>query len=82
MHRGQGHHHRGQPLVAGGHAHDTRRASAANGSIGAKYCGIVAIRQAVEHARRALGATIARVRDQPGEGYCLQTPEFLGRRLD
>ena len=61
---GQRQHHRGQPLVAGrdAHARPTRRGSERI-SRRIDDRGVVAVRQAVEHARRALRAAVARIAD-------------------
>src|SRR5262249_29061725 len=80
-HRGQGHHHGGQALVAGGDAEHAaarrQRADQAAQDLG----GVVAVGQAVHHARGALGAAGARVGAEAGEGQGAQGAQFLGGRL-
>ncbi len=68
-HRSQGHHHRREPLVAGRHADHAgtrgQRADQPPQHLGS----VVPVRQRVHHARRALGAAVARVAAESGEGY-------------
>ena len=77
----QRHHHRGQALVAGGDAQHT----GANGQRPRQPpqhdCGVVPIRQAVKHARRALRSPVAGVRAESREGDGFQPAKFLGGRL-
>ncbi len=65
---GQGHHHRGKALVAGGNAeHAGARGEGAHET--AKHDGgVVAVGQRVEHAGCALGAAVAGVGAGSGEG--------------
>ena len=78
----QGHHHGGEPLVAGcdpQHALAAReRADQAPEDDGC----IVAIRQAVHHPGRPLGPAVAGVGNHPGKRYHVEAPQFLGGLLD
>ncbi len=78
----QGHHHRGQALVARGDAQHTlpprQRADQPAEDDGR----VVAIRQAVHHAGRALGAAVAWVGDHPGERHDVEPAQLFGRLAD
>ncbi len=77
---GQGHHHRRQSLVAGGHAEHALGGGDRSG-LAAKDGGrVVAVGEAVEHARRALRAAVARVGAIGGIGHAAGAAQFLGRR--
>ena len=65
---GQGHHHRRQPFVAGGHAQHALGPGDGAGQAAEHGSGVVAVGQRVEHARRALRAPVARVGAMAGVG--------------
>ena len=64
---GQGHHHGGQALVAGGDAQHALAARQRADQPAEDDGRVVAIGQAVHHPGRALGPAVARVGDHPGE---------------
>ena len=71
----QGHHHRGQTLVAGGDAeHAPARVGKRSDQPAEDLGSIVAIRQAVHHTGRALRSAVARVGDKTGEWYAAGGP--------
>ena len=79
---GEGHGHRRQPLVAGGHAHHRlargQRAHEAPQDDG----GVVAVGQAVEHAGRALRASVAGIGAERGERNAAEPADLLRGGLD
>ena len=77
------HHHRGQALVAGGDAEHARAASGSERISRRKTMRrVVAVRQAVDHARRALRAAVARVGDRSRRtARHSQALQLLGGRL-
>ncbi len=77
----QGHHHRGQPLVAGGDAEHSLAARQRSDQPPEDDRGIVAIRQAVHHPGRPLRAAVARVGNHAGKRHDVEPPQFLGRLL-
>ena len=77
----QRHHHRGQALVAGGDAQHTGANGQRSRQPPQHDCGVVPIRQAVKHARRALRPPVAGVRAETREGDGFQPAKFLGGRL-
>ena len=81
-HRRQRHHHCRQTLVARRHADDSRTRRQRTNEPAEYLRGVVAIRQAVEHAGRTLRAAIARVGTKRGEGNRPQGAQLLGRRLN
>ncbi len=66
---GQRHHHGRQPLVAGGDSQHAAPRRQRSDQAAEQNGGIVSIRQAVEHAHRALGAAIARIAAISGERH-------------
>ena len=75
------HQHRRQALVAGGDPEHTHAAVQRSGEA-AKHDGrIVAVGQAVEHARCALGAAVARIGAEAGKGDRAECSQPLGGRL-
>ena len=79
---GHRHHHRRQPLVAGGDAQDALAQGQRSGQPAEDDRGVVPVRQAVEHAGRALRPAVARVGAGPGERDDLQAAQLLRRGLD
>ena len=65
---GEGHGHGGQPLVAGGHAHHRLARGQRADEPPQDDGGVVAIGEAVEHAARPLGASVAGIGAEGGEG--------------
>lgn len=64
---GEGHHHRGQTLVAGGDADDAATGGERTDETAEDDGGVVAVGQAVEHRGRAVGTTVARIADVAGK---------------
>ena len=79
--RGQRHHHRGQALVARGDAEHAPPRGERPGQPPQHHRRVVAVGQAVHHARRALGAPVARVRAEAGERQAAERGQLLGGRL-
>ena len=65
---GQGHHHRGQALVAGGDADDSAAGGQRANEPAEEDRGVVAVGQAVEHRGRAVRAAVAGIAHIAGEG--------------
>ena len=78
----EGHHHGGQPLVAGGDAEHSLAARQRSNQAAEDDGGIVAIREAVHHAGRPLGPAVARVGDHAGKRDDIEPSQLLGRFLD
>ena len=78
--RRQGHHHRGQTLVACRHANDTSAGGQRPDQSLQYDCGIVAKRQAVHHADGPLRPAVAGVADVGGKRQRFLPIQFLGRR--
>ena len=79
---GDGHHHGGQALVAGGDAHDAARGGK-RARLPSEYLGgVVAIGQGIEHTCGALGSAVARVGAEEGEGDRALLAQFEGRGLN
>ena len=68
VHSGEGQHHRREALVAGGHAHDSAAARQGANKAAEDDGGVVAEGEGVHHAGGALGAAIAGVGAEAGEG--------------
>ena len=75
---GEGHHHGGQALVAGGDAEDAFARGERAHEAAEDDCGVVAIGERIEHAVGALGSAVAWVGDGSGEGGCAMIAEFAG----
>ncbi len=82
FHPGQGHHDRRETFVARRDADDSRPQGERADEAAKNLRGVIAKREAVEHAGRALGAPIARVRAITGEGQGAELPQLQGRGLD
>ncbi len=78
---GHRHHHRRQTFVARRNAEHAGAQRQRTRQPAENNRGVVAIRQAVEHARRALRPAIARVGTKSGEGNRFQLAKFFRRRL-
>ena len=79
--RRQRDHHGGQPLVARRHADHAAARRQRPDQAPEDYGRVVAVRQAVHHARRALGAPVTGIGAVAAEGYAAQGRELLGGRL-
>ena len=77
---GQRQHRRRQPLVAGGDADHAGAAGQRSDQPPHGDGRVVAIGQAVEHARRALRAAVARIADVGGKRHDARVAQRLGRR--
>ena len=77
---GQGHHHGGQSLVAGGHAEHPDPLRQGSDQPAEDNGRVIAIRQAIEHAHRALGATITGIGYTGSERQRLAVSKRLSRR--
>ena len=75
------HHHGGKAFVAGGHADDAAAGGQRADLAAEDGGGVIAIRQGIEHAGRALGAAIAGIGAVCGKGDGVVGGEFLGRFL-
>ena len=75
---GQGHHHGGQALVTGGHAEHPDPLRQGSDQPAEDNGRVIAIRQAIEHAHRSLGATITGIGNIGSEGQRLALAEGFG----
>ena len=80
--RRQGHHHRGQSLVAGRDTHHRAPRGQRADQPPEQLRGVVAVGKRVEHAGGALRAPVARVRAKAGKRNGAQLLQFARRGLD
>ena len=75
---GEGHHHGGEALVAGGDAEDAAARGQRADEAAEDGGGVVAVGQGIEHAGGALGAAVAGVGAVGGEGDGAERLQFFG----
>ena len=79
---GQGHHHGGQPLVAGGDPEDSLAARQRPNQAPENDGRVIAIRQAVHHPGGPLGTAVAGVGNHAGKRDDVEPPQLLGGFFD
>ena len=82
MHRGQRQHHRRKALVTSRHTEHSAPCRQRTDQAAKDNCGIVAIRQTVEHAGRPLRATVARIAAKRRERHAAGLLDLAGRCLN
>ena len=79
VHRRKGDHHRRQTFVAGGHAEYASARWQRSDQPAQHLSRVVAVGQAVHHARRTLGTAVAGVAAEAGEGDRARRLQLMGR---
>ena len=86
MHCGEGHHHRGQALVAGGDTDDAFSRRVRTDESAEDRRRVVAVGQGIHHPVGALGAAVAGIADEAGERHAAERGDrfrdFLHQETD